>query len=221
MSEATTTTEPSVVTKEEAMQLAQAAAQAAVAEFKDKNPSLTQDQVRAQILEDRKTLASQILGQTPSSQSDPVRELLEKDPSAALALFGDALREDISSRVLGEIKGDLDKKEEQRIAVAVVLNERPDISSSESQLNLLNTFYKGTDSALPEKERVKEALRQVDLLLEQQGLGDKESRVKKFSSVKSSSAGAQGPSKTVTDPDEVYREILSERQSRHAALRRQ
>lgn len=210
-----------VITKQEAARLAQEAAQAALDEFKKNNPGLTQEEVQAQILEDRKTLASLILGQTDKKDKDPVRELLESDPTAALALFGDALREDITRRVVSEIETEKQKNLEQKQAVVEVLKDRPDITTSEQQLALLNTFYKATDAALPEKERVKEALRQTDLLLEQQGLGDRESRVKKFTTVKSSSSGVTGQTDTVKKGEmEVWNDWRDERLARHASLRK-
>jgi len=221
--QSTSTQAPATITKDEALTLAQQAAQAAVDEFKKSNPGLTPQQVQEAILADRKHLAASILGQTDKKDKDPVKELLETDPSAAFAIFADTLREKIETSVTSRLQSEKQAEAELKQAAAEVLSDRPDITDNKQLTTLLNQFYAATSDALSEKDRIKEAVKQVDLLLESTGLGDRESRVKKATSLRSSPTGAQGPSGERLSHEErekkVFSEWRDERLARYNAIR--
>lgn len=216
------TTEVQHVTKAEALELAQTAARAAVEDYRTKNPGLTQEQLQAAISQDRAQLADLISGKTNGGQKDAVRELLDADPSAAFAIFGDALRS-AHKQEIDELKSELAtmrERDELTAAAREVLADRPDITSDAKLARLVNQFFKAGDKDLPVKERMKEALKETDLLLEEQGLGSKDARVQKFSTVKTASAGAtSAPQELKKTADEAFKAISDERWARHQAIR--
>jgi len=210
---------PEVVTKEQALGLAHEAARVAVENFQKANPGLTPEQVKAEIQEDRKNLANMILGNTGKSDRSPVKDLLESDPESAFAIFGNALRDQLKSELMTEISAGKAYERELADVSSKFSKERPDIVGDEKNATLWAGFYRGVDSDLPEKDKILDATKKFDLFLEEHGLGSKETRLEKFSSVRSGSNGASASKPEMKSEDAIWGDVRDERLARHEKIR--
>ena len=130
----------------------------------------------------RKSIAREISGEKEKEEASPVIKRLVNDPEGFVSTILTMADEKANQRFLEKEKQEREQREflvEQQSAFKQVLKERHDVLSSNESKELFLSFYEKTREDISEKERMKEALIKYDLLLEKQGAGKAEERIRK------------------------------------------
>lgn len=206
-----TNTNTQAISIDEIRQEALAAARAEVGEILKTQKTVSEEQVNKIVAERLGSVAKAISGQDePQDSVNPLLRKLVTDPDGVLATVAELS----AQHTLEQIRRENAQEREFNSAYTELFQERPDLASSKANLKLVDTFYKNADPQKPIRDRVKEAVREFDLLMEEQGLGDSKSRIAKASTVTSASAGSSQPQATKQSETELLKQEQDERQAR-------
>lgn len=161
---------------------------------KKTDSSVTREDINRAIQEQNQRLISAINGEQPKEKVDPLHDLFIRNPSQYAAELMQATRKQIRDELAEEERSRLGL----RHAYNSVTKERPDITESEEANDLLLAYYDQTDESLSDAERFEKALSRLDILLEKQGAGKAEERIRKAASI----SGRGGRSGAEDDPGE-------------------
>lgn len=158
------------------------------------------DRVAKEAVESQNKRIRAAIGDTP--QVDPREKFFENflaDPINAFLATSEKAKEEAKRELRTELAQERQAERAKQQAVAEVIGPRPDIGSSESARKLISTLWTQQDENLPPAEQLKLAVRAYDLMMEENGLGDAESRVKAAASPTKTASATPGGDKPGSD----------------------
>lgn len=197
----------------------QAAADAAVhlkAEL-EKHQGTTKDEIAKAISEQNRRLMEAMNPGQKKDDVNPIHKMFIENPDGFIAeTIRISMEKAEEARKREEFKG-----QSVRSAYRKVLKDRPDVTETEESNELLLTFYDATDESLSQEERFSAALKKVDILLEKQGAGKAEERIKRAASMFGKGGGStKEPEPTAkTDQDLMAKELQDRKDRRKKAQR--
>lgn len=137
-------------------------------------------------------------------------EAFLRDPASVLSLLKETTETSNREYLDAQLAA---MKQEQTEGFALAKN-RPDIMKEEKNRELFNRLYDKTDSFLSPKERVAEAVKDYDLLLETAGAGKSEERIKEAQSFSTASTHQGVKKEEPANEEAMFLKELQDRQDR-------
>lgn len=131
-------------------------------------------------------------GKEPRYDTEALVDRFVSDPAAVLAATAEAASRKTRDEVLAEVREDARVQREVESAFREALKGRPDLADPEVTENL-DAFLAATNPQDSIRDRMKEAVRKYDLMIEKAGGPKAEERIRKASSVKTSGGMGQAP----------------------------
>jgi hypothetical protein len=149
----------------------------------------------AQNAQNQRVLQAMGMG-APENHSEAVLNRFLEDPMEVLTMVGHKAKETAKEELRAEREAE--KKAEQVFSRAVkdVMSDRLDIRSNEEAMELVQNYYEAGPSSLNEKERLEQAVKKYDNLMEKNGAGKSDTRIqaaKTSASSRSSGRSSEAP----------------------------
>lgn len=153
---------------------------------------VSQQETQRLLAEQQRRLVSAISGEEDSEgKKTRLLESFLEDPTKLLHRVKEVTKEEIRAE-MEEIEAAREEKSraQREIAMASVeaLESRPDIKTNKEAKKLLDAFFNQTDSKLPPKDRIEQAVRDYDLMMERIDGKKPEERIRAATSVQTSSS---------------------------------
>lgn len=181
-----------------------------------KQDSLSKAEVQTMLAEHNKTLAKIISGEDTSSAKrlPALAEAILTDPDEVFRI----VQENADQRSEEKAMAIVNRFREEQEQSMVLASTRPDIWREENNRGLFNRLYDKTDSELSPRERVEQATKDYDLLLESAGAGKADDRIKKAQSFSTSSSPKGSREDAPVSEEESYTKELAARQERRRKI---
>lgn len=173
--------------------------------------------IQKQTKETNQRLA-EALGVAPKSDDKALTKALLTDTEGFLSMFGEALYEKWDSKHSARNAEKDAYEKSMQSENARMHKERPDIMQDDNTLEIFNEFFGNTNPEDSVEERVKQATKKTDLLLEKAGRGTAKERIAAASSV-TSQGGSREPYKQeqAGSPSDLPEKYISDRLARRKA----
>lgn len=161
------------------------------------------------------------IGEEDSDDSFSQQLLVElaNNPSDFFTRYGEAVSKRTEERLLQRLSEQEAEKRNKQEAATKVFKSRKDILGSKEAINLVTALYEKTSKNLSEEDRLKQAVKDYDALLEAQGAGNVESRLARLSSLPSGTSGVGTTAPEQKSPEVSMREWIDARNKRARMLR--
>lgn len=173
---------------------------------------LTKAEVNELLAQNQKDLVRRITGEDDSAKNrlPALSEAFLRDPASVLSL----LKETTETSNREYLDAQLAAMKQEQLESFALAKNRPDIMKEEKNRELFNRLYDKTDSFLSPKERVAEAVKDYDLLLETAGAGKSEERIKEAQSFSTASTHQGVKKEEPVNEEAMFLKELQDRQER-------